>query len=138
MRRLLILAIPVALLATCCGARLRRADQGVAQEPRHESPHLDLKADRTYLVRPGTVSFTAFLRGDPIDPEWACSVEEWSFGDDSSALRAEDPCTALDRVYEHDHRYDSSGTYEAKLTLRSRHGHAMPSLKVTITIGGRE
>jgi hypothetical protein len=81
------------------------------------------------------VFFTAFLRGEPIAPEWACSQEAWTWGDGSAAMRAEDPCSALERVYPHPHKYFSPGVYDAQLTLYSRRGHRLPSNVVTIHVG---
>src|SRR5947209_5711060 len=75
--RVPILAIFAALaLGWCCASAHRQTEQTYGVVLRHEAPHLDLKAAPQLLARPGTVQLTAFLRGEPIAPEWACAQEE--------------------------------------------------------------
>lgn len=139
MRRAVLGGCLVLLLASwglCCAARARLSSDSW---PNHESPHLDLRADRTRLVRPGEVRFAALLRGQPIAEEWGCAQEIWAYGDGGTALRAEGesstPCGGIERYFEHPHYY-GVGTHEAQLTLYSRKKHSMGSNVVTIIVQG--
>jgi hypothetical protein len=128
----------LALWGLCCAERVRLSQDSW---PNHENPHLDLHADRTIFMRPGVVQFTALFRGQPIAAEWACPIEQWTFGDGQSALRAEGessiPCAGQERHFEHAHQY-GAGTYEAQLTLRGRKKHNMASNVVTIFVKGND